>query len=496
MNAAALLLASALLSPAGASVMDTFGAGAAATAMGGGVLSPAVDSGGVFSNPAALPQVPGEHEFLASYALVRSRFEPIPELWWDTNRDGIIDGSDDPLQLSSSYDPGDGVLLSTAHTIGQRLGLGAGLFLPQDRILSLATFEPELPHYFRYDSRLQCYAVAAGIGFDLFYGLSVGAGFRMIPQALYSIDGTLDVHVTAASEGDEEAADLVESVEVDIHQMRLDLIPDFAPLLGFTWEAGRAWPALRGLTLSGAWRGTVGLPVDVDADLQVNIHGDDIGDLEDMVIPVDLGLVLDVYDQYLPHQLSLGATWTWKDRLTAHAEVRHTFWSAFDVNITETTALRVEAPLVEISDDVLVEGNQTTITWRDTWSWRVGGQVRIAEIPLEGRLHHLGFRARAGGGKEPSPLVDQTAASVLLDSDVRVLAGGLGVEHRAPFRDDATMHWDLFGQHHHLASGDLKRHEPSEPTAGYPLEADAEGFTHIPFGGDVWTAGAQWSLHY
>jgi len=464
--------------------------------MGGGGIALPRDGGIVFTNPAGLVRLPGENGIMLGYGLVRSGFDEFPELWWDTNRDGLIDDDDDPLDLQPQYAYGDGLHLALHRRIGRRFALGAALFWPKDRILKLSTFEPELPRYFMYDSRLQRYGLAVGFGWEQIRGLSLGGGVRIVPQARYNISATVDATVVGAGDGQEELGELVTEITVDVHDMSLDLITDFAPMLSFHWRPGELIPHMDWLELAGSWRGTTGLPVEVTADLQLNASVEDIGTLDDIMLPILLQVELGVYDHYVPEQITLGAALTPVEWASLYGEASFTRWSEMQINVTEVLYAHLDSPLIHIDDDEIQEGNVTHFEWRDTWSFRVGGELALPAIELNNAARYLQIKLRGGGGIEPSPLVGQSEYSAILDAGRLVVAGGVQFEHRDPFQLADITRWSAFCQVHKLGSGDFSRSWLGEPTAGYPVDVDDQGFTHIPIGGHLWTAGAQLEFDY
>ncbi len=482
--------------PASASAVNTFGSGAGSISMGGGGIALPQDGGIVFTNPAGLVRLPGVNGAMVGYGMVRSRFDEFPELWWDTNRDGRIDEDDTPLDYQPEYGAGDGLHVALYRNVGRRFALGAALFWPKDRILKLSTFEPELPTYFMYDSRLQRYGFAVGFGWEQIPGLSVGGGVRIVPRARYNITATIDFTVEGAGEGQEEVEDLVTDITVDVHDMSLDLVTDFAPMLSFHWQPGELMPFLSWLQLAGAWRGSTGLPVEVTADVQANVNIEDIGNLDDIVLPIMLLAELGVYDHYVPQQLVFGGAITPVEWFSVYGEVARTRWSEMEINVTEVVYAHLDSPLFDIPDEDIHEGNVTHFEWRNTWSPRFGGEISLPPIELNNAARYLQFRLRGGGGIEPTPLVSQSEYTAILDASRLVVAGGIQLEHRDPFQLADIARWSTFFQFHKLGSGSLERKWLGQPTAGYPVDVDDNGMTSVPVGGQLWTAGAQLELDY
>jgi long-subunit fatty acid transport protein len=493
---AALTCALLTVSPAAGSAVNTFGSGAGASALGGGGMALPQDGGIVFQNPAGLVRLPGENGVMLGYGLVRSEFQEFPDLWWDTNRDGRVDDNDVPLDHQPEYKPGDGLHLAMHRRIGRRFALGAALFWPKDRILELSTFEPELPTYFMYDSRLQRYGLAVGFGWEQIPGLSLGGGVRIIPRARYNITATIDATVVGGGDGQDDVGELVTDITVDVHDMSLDLVTDFAPMASFHWQPGELIPFLSWLQLAGAWRGTTGLPVEVTGDLQANIKVEDIGNLDDVVLPVLLLVELGVYDHYVPEQFTLGGAITPLPWVSLYGELWWTRWSEMQINVTEVVYAHLDSPLFDIDDSNIHEGNVTHFVWRDTISPRFGGVIDLPRIEVDNAARYLQIRLRGGGGIEPTPLVSQSEYTAILDASRLVVAGGFQLEHRDPFQIADVARWSGWFQLHRLGTGSFERQWLGQPTAGYPIEVNDGSTTSIPVGGQLWTAGMQLELDY
>lgn len=472
--------------------MEFYGFGARKMGRGGGGVALAEGAESILQNPAALA---GQAHPQASIGLVGvdSEFLPFPAVWWDTNRDGLVDETDDPLEVAPEYDPVLGVMIGVTRPIGTMFSFGAGLFLPVDRLLRLQTFEPQLPTYFLYENRAQRYELVLGAGLRPWAGLSVGGGVQVIPRAKYHLAATLDLIVSGADSGDTAAGDVV-GAALDVHDMELDLLPGVAPVVSLHWDAGAAFPALRGLELGGSWRGEAGLPVDVDIDLQVNARGQDLGDLDPLVLPFTLGVGLGVFDHYTPSQLNLGAAYTYAGSLTLTVDVKRTAWDLATTSIAKVTHVTVEGPGLALDDGAVEDGNPAEITLQPTWSPRLGVEVLLPGFQLWPAFGEWRISARGGVGYEPTPLVSQSVDTALLDGNRTLFALGLGVEHDDPFRrpqNRRRMRLDGFFQYHLVQTGALDRGQPEVPTAGYSVDGSP-----IPIGGHLLAAGVQWGLEY
>lgn len=480
-----------LVALAAASPTEFYGFGA--RKMGRAAAGTAVDDGtdAILANPAALPGL--DHPELAlGLVAARGAFLDLPEVWWDTNQDGVLDEQDPPLDVGPEFDPVNGILLAVAVPLGDRVAGGVGLFLPTTSLLRLETFEPALPTYFLYDNRAQRYELGLGIGARPLGGLAVGAGVQMIPRVRFDLDATIGATVSGASGEDDTAGELL-ALSLDVHRMEMDLVPGFAPQLALHWDAGEAVAALDGWMVGAAWRGAAGLPVDVTLDLQADIAAEDLGDLDPLNLPLVLALQLGLYDHYVPSELNLGVAFTLGDTLTLSGDLRRTAWDQMQLSIAQVTGSSAEGAMIDLGEDPVADGNPYDVTLRATWAPRAGADLRLPAIDGGGRFGEVRLVARGGLGYEPSPLVRQTADTALLDSPRVIFALGAGVEHDDPLRPegDQRMRWDAFLQYHKLRTRELARPDPGVPTPGHAVDGSA-----YPIGGHLLAGGLQWSIEY
>jgi hypothetical protein len=482
-----MLTALALFAAAQASPVDFHGYGAPAMGRAGGGVAIADDAGAVFLNPAGLSGLE-QPEFMAGFAAIRYRFEAIPDVWWDTDRDGRLTELDDPLAVDLPFPAADGFML--ARPLGERFGVGMDIWLPRDRLFRLHTFEAELPTYFLYENRPHRYALAVGAAAELPGGLHLGAGLRMLPTV--DIDTAFSINTVASggSESIDSASDIL-SAEVDVHDITVDLKAGVAPTAGLRWDLGALTPALRGVAVGGTWRGEAGMPVDIDLDMQINATAEDIGELEPTTISVILLGSLALFDHYVPGQLQGGLAWTLEDTLRLHADLIYTRWERFTINIAQLVDAELQSSLVDLSDLEVSDANVVGAVFRNTLGWRTGAEVTLPEWPLPGEARAGQLTLRGGFGYDPSPLYGQTTSTTLLDADRLIIALGASFAHGDPFAVVAgPLTWDIFAQYQPLARAVLSR-EADEPEAGYPVEGEP-----IPIGGDILAVGLQWRMAY
>lgn len=483
-----LLLLSSL---AFASPVEFYGFGARAMGRAQGGVSLPGDAGAAFLNPAALAGQDNA-QILLGYTAVRFDFQPLPPVYWDTNRDGAIDDLDAALQLESDPDNGDGVMAGFSRPLTNRFGIGAGLFVPTARILRLQTMEPRLPAYFMYQNRTQRYAFAAGFGGQPLPGVHIGGGIRLLTRSTLSATMTMNVGVSGEDPDQASAADLVD-VSADVHDMTFDLKPMPVPVFGIQLMPGDWVPALEGTALGFTWRGAGGVPVDFSLDAQANMAGEDLGDLEPLIAAAVVQISMSVFDHYLPQQFVFGGSWTYQDIFSVYMDVQHTRWAALQLNVTEIVGSEIQSTLGDLSGvDIDTNLDVTDALFRNTWSVRTGTELVLPRFPLPGNLGWKSASFRGGFGYEPTPLVQQGPNTALLDADRLIFSLGAGVAHGSLFElVEGPIRWDAFFQIHTLASGTLQRPAIDAPRAGYAVDN-----APIPIGGRFYAVGAQWSFDY
>lgn len=483
------LALSCLATSSHAAIPDMIGTGALSMGAGGGGVAIAGDGAAARLNPAGLNRI--ERPTIAiGLSSAMHDFYPSPDLWWDTNRDGLIDYKDDPLVYDVNPEPALGLHLHGGRNVGGKFGIGLAAYVPVDRLLSFGTFEPELPNYFLYGHRHQRFNFALGVGGEVFKGIAVGAAVDVLAAARFDLVATLDAQVIAEGGGDAGLEDVVGDVVVDVHELDLDVVPDFAPIIGIQWDVGQAVPPLHGLWLGASWRGSAGLLITADLDVQANIAAEDIGDLEPFVFSALIDGGLEIYDHYVPGQGAIGAAYRLEDTLDLYVDARYTHWKPMILNAARIADVDITSPLIDI-DDIVRDGNDHQVVLRSTWGVHSGLSLELPRFEVGKGIRYLQLTMRGGFGFEPSPLFDQGKSSALLDADRTMYTLGAGVEHFDPFQlVDGPVRYDLFFQLHQLATGVLPRSTPV-PAAGYPRGADS-----ISVGGRILMFGLEWSFDY
>ncbi len=185
-----------LSSQAFATVSDVYGNGARSIGLGGGGVAISDDGGSAMLNPAGLASIDDLAVGL-SWSSARAKFKEVDELWWDTNRDGLVDERDDPLIYSANVNDASGLHLQGGWSVGGKFVVGINGYVPSDRLLRFRTFEPELPTYFLYENRPQRFTLALGVGADIGWGISLGAAVDVLASASFTMITTIDMGVSA-----------------------------------------------------------------------------------------------------------------------------------------------------------------------------------------------------------------------------------------------------------------------------------------------------------
>ena len=477
-----LLLATAL-----ATVPEKYGTGSRSMGLGGTGVSWVHDGHAALLNPAGLSRIRRPMAGAGMSAAV-DRFQPLPSVWWDTNRDGTIDERDPPLQLSSDVENAVGVHFHASRHIGGKFGLGLVGYVPTQRVIQLRSSEPDLPEYTFYNSRQQRYVLAAGVGGEVLNGVHVGIGVDFVPRAIVSVAFT--VNATVVGNDDDDFSDVVTGVVVDLHELQLDLVAGFAPTAGVTLDLGAWSEPLQGASIGLSYHGSSGLPVDSELDAQFGVSVEDVGDLDPYVLAAAAQAGLRLYDHYVPTTVSLGLSYMPERRFGAAVDLTWTNWQPLALSVARLTEANIDSPIVRLEDEV-VDGNAFEATFRNTVTVRTGVELPLRTIELGEKWRYADIAFRLGGGYAPTPLVDQGPSSAFIDTNRLYFTAGAGLETWDPTGLlDGASRIDLMSQVHILEAGLLPR-ASDEPRSGYPVARN-----DIPYGGSIWVFGGQWSFEF
>ncbi len=479
----------AMLTAAHAGPIDAYGFGGAAIGRGQGGLAVADGGMTVFRNPALLQELEWA-EAAYGYGLNRSSFPAPPPLHWDTNRDGQLNEADNPLLLKADRPRADGSTISMARNVGDRMGVALNAFMPTDQFLRLRTTEPALPAWVMHGNRTQRLELAVGFGFELMDGFSIGAASEMVGKAKYRINGTIDIAAGAATDAEAEAEDLIEYVRVDVHEMTLDLVPRFVPMVGLYWDLGPTANGLNGARVAATWRGSSGVPVEADIDLQINGRLAEVGDLESVNLALVIPVELSIFDHFVPERWSVGAAYQPNNFVQVYADIHRTRWAAMRVNVAHLSEAAIRSQMFQVDEDRLDDANEYTVEFRDTTSVHSGVEIGLPTWHSGPNQGPVEMTVRAGGAYIPSPLASQGSSTAFLDSDRFLIAGGVGFVHRdALDLVPGPIAWDGYVSQQRLAEGSLV--PDGEVRPGAPIDGRP-----IPVGGRMWSAGVQCSVSF
>lgn len=475
--------------PAGATVPDAIGMGARWAGAGGGGVAVVDDGTSAFVNPAGLSFVRRPTASIG-YLGAWPRFEPVPDLWWDTNRDGVVNELDPALEYDVNPPSMAGFTVQASRNIGGKFGLGLSAYVPTRSLFSFSTFEPSLPNYIMWDNRTQRFVAAAGIGGQILPGLSLGVSANVLARARASVAMTISAGISSPSDTATDLGETVDQVTVDLHEVDTAVVPAVGPIFGMQFDFGQLVPPLRGLVLGASWQEQVSLVVDAQVDTQANVEVSEIGDLDPIITSFIVDAGLQMFDHFVPRKVGLGAAYRRQDALTLYVDARWTDWRAMALNVPTVEGVEVVTPLVDLDPEV-IDGNTYRFTMKSVWSVRTGTDLQLPEFRIDGKLRYVRLSFRGGFGLEPSPLVSQGGNSILLDSGRTLYTLGIGVETWDPFElIDGAVTLDGFFQYQTLAAYPFP-HGSDEPRAGFPVRGSS-----IPVGGDLIAAGVAWTFEY
>lgn len=484
---------------------DLFGAGEASMGRAGVGLTLDGDPYAAWRNPAALSFGRFDAVNLGGHLGFSRLHCPTPEdvdaglpcgtgILWDGDRDGILDVDNaadrwtpDPLG-ADRYDAPSGLRFGGVKTLGRHLRAAAAILLPARRLLLIEQQDPYLPYYARWKSRHQRPAIHAALAVEPVEGLSFGAGVSILAAAKLTLDFTVDARVRDDDLQDEGPlrADFVVNpwyIEVDV---RLAV----APVAGVALDFGLVHERLRGLRVAAVYRHPIRLTVDPTL-LALDLYGavDDVGELEQVLVPLSARVLFSILDFATPRQLawSVGVD---RPRFAVAADFTWQEWSKTVPNVTLVDEVNtdVRIGLVDLLPQVLSARDLSALTLRDTLSVRVGGELRPPAVALKGkvgaRMREIAVALRFGYGFEPSYVPEATGPTSLLDSPIHEIALGLGVTTFDPFLwTTGPWSFDLFGQVHILEDRVHTKDPSFAGTAGWPASGQLRS------GGVVGTVG-------
>ena len=497
-----LALVAVLMAPtlARANQGDIMGIGAAAMGRGGGGVAFADDAFAPFYNPAGMAQLPrGAFAFGGHGG--HMRLQGFPAIAWDANNDGVINPENpyDRWEVQEyDYDDPSGFHAGLVKGYTKWLRLGICLTLPWKRIITVQQEDPYLPYYVRWKNRPQRIAIYAGLSLQPVDGLSFGFSLAILARCKLVLDLQIDAAVNdeefQSGMDDDLALDLV----VNPQYIELDVRPAFAPIAGIYLDMKLIHRNLAGWTWGVVYRHPLKLLIEPTI-LGLNLYGraEDIGSLDTIIVPLQARVFFSILDYSTPRQLAIGTGYR-RDRFGVYADITWNQWSkAFpSVARIDEEGTEVKIGLVDLDPRVVNAREVEPLIWRDTWVFRVGGEIKPRPTPLHNKFKEVGFVVRAGYAYDPTWVPEQTGVTNFMDADHHVFSLGGGVYVGDPFEAiEGPISLDAFVQIQKM----VKREYRKDPDLiddlggippGYPLSGrlTAEGL--------IVAAGGTVTFHY
>lgn len=280
----ALGVAATTNSPASANTPeDVYGLGARAAAMGGTGTASSDDSSSVYYNPANLPYC---EKNLIDVSILHAAFELGAE---GSDTDTGAESPNDATRVTFG--------ICSKLPYGLAFGFAFGVGMENPMTLKQSTLN-STPQYGLYGKPTEQLSIALGLGYQPARWISIGIGLSVLIHSGLNVQADIPVLVP-----DEELGAAI----------NWDLQPRIAPYAGVTVSP---IPELR---LSAAYRGALYHQLNAPIDVKVAVSG----------IDLDVDLLLEAITWYSPQQVSLGASYSPFDFLTATFDLTWYQWSAY-----------------------------------------------------------------------------------------------------------------------------------------------------------------------
>ncbi|MCB9528757.1 MAG: TonB-dependent receptor [Myxococcales bacterium] len=412
-RAAAFSAALLWAGPAAASVWDTYGFGARATAMGNAHAAAGQDFSAVYYNPAALAGAP-DPEVATGLDVV------LPELWFERARPDDPDAPSDELP-GPNVGAHLGLVVPLGGLIDDRVALGAGIYVPTLEVTRVDGVDPVRPHFYRYEALTSKLVLALGIAVELHETVSVGLGAQFL--------GALDGHAT---------------VELDLltrRFVRKSLQVAVRPTGALT--AGLHWKPTEALRFGFSFRDALALDYTLRIEAIISGAG---------ALAVDIaGTSL-----YTPRQFTWGAAWDPSDDWTLTADLVWAQWGAAP-DPASSLGLTLDGEPLGFGA-LTVDSDPVRLGAVDTLSPRVGAEWRLDEA----------WSLRGGYGYRPTPLPAQTGPYNHVDAAAHQLSLGFGWSVQNPLAtEQAPLSIEASGQVLVLADRAMVKADPSDAVGDY-----------------------------
>lgn len=508
---AALLL---IVPAAQANIMDIYGFGPRASAMGMAFTGLADDESAIYYNPAGLAQL-DKSSISFTYFMAQPNLNlnltPSPAATLE-ERAAISRMS----RQQEDVTPINGYNLGAAIKIKKWFGVGLGIYMPEGLVIRLEPPTSRLPTFALHENYSQRAVALAAVAFRPIAGLSFGGGVSLFAQ----VDGRMNVPLELNND----------NVSLDPEQRAANRLD---PLSTFTIEfplsvwpfAGIQWKPAEWVSLGLSYRSH--FQWDVDMSLEALLTLDhftlDLADLERLVpdlfpiktvisidipnlgqpieVPVEISAIegeleimasiplaasISIIDFWKPQQVTLGAAFKPWERVTLTVDGVWFNWSQMprpdmkleveDVRINLSTLpatlrghieslsipiLGTIGPLPPI--DIKLPGIDLELLMpldfseayaprtRDIIVPRLGAEYRLGPFPRIWLLGRVSGAVRAGYSYSPTPFAKPNGYTNLIATDRHIATGGFG------FTVLELISLDFYGQYHHLMPVEAKR---------------------------------------
>jgi long-chain fatty acid transport protein len=434
-----ILLAVCISAAAHAQPMDTYGMGSRSVAMAGAVTADVEDFSANYYNPAGI---------------VRSHTMRIGAGWFGAFHDLHLD------DLNSAVDPVHGTVvgMNIPGNVGDfRFAFGLGVHLPDQRVSRTRTLPRTRPRWELFDNRPHRVYLATHIAIEPWPWLRIGAGIAFLS---YSSNRLFIRGVADVGTGSEENSFLEHELTGDLFAIRypqagiqVQPIPELSFGLVYRGE----------MALDNLLAARVGVPADqrtgsCTTEACLRFAGLDI--------PALFGIESQSVNAYIPHQISLGASWQAIPELRVNLELTYVVWSAYRSPIGRVRAL-IEADIPPgLAGMVNLPVIPDSLPIAASFSDRI-----VPRLGVEGTaFHNDDFTVNVRGGYfyEASPAPAQTGVANLVDTDRHAWSGGAGITFTSlrPFLP-GRLSLDVHFQYSFMSPRAMIKTSPIDPIGDY-----------------------------
>lgn len=385
-----LLAAAALMAAeaSGADPASTFGLFSRPAALAGAGAATAHPADAALTNPASAG-------FGSRTSVKASYLYAHPMLTYDGQQADVPDAHGVTLGLR--------IPLLTLTPKGHHItfGLGLGIHVPDRWLARIYLIEPSRPSFVMWEGQVHRMVATPVLAVALDDIFSVGAGATLLA------DGAGSARLTLGYEGAQTRTDA---------QLDLDLRLRAAPVLGVTVHP------VRWLTLAAGWTGELGLDMQLDVAADLDAPG----------LEGDTLISIRGTSDYTPHTLWAALSFSPIARLQIHVRWAWVMWSRANPFFARMRMMLDVGGDPSFLQSMVPEGDL-----RDAWVLSVGVE---GAIPLP---HQWTLTPRAGYQYRPTPVPAQSGFTTYADSDVHVMATGLGFSSSPANPVQLTLGWAL-----------------------------------------------------